>query len=170
MRTKLLDKLNLIIGSAGLSITVKAFLDESKNKPLKDKLDQANDSLNSVSKIVADQSNELSITNQKYREIDNLLDKLSSSKTVLEKSLGESIPEEGRKSIEEITTITADILKLINEKSGSNSGNGSVNNFVNWDEFNKLYEQYTYFLKSLNLEQLAALSNLISLLLFLICI
>jgi len=167
---KLLDKLNLIIGGAGLSISIKALLEEAKNKSVKEELVQLNNTLHNVSQIMDKQSKELEISQNKFNAIDDLLDKLTDSKTGLKNSLGENITEEGRKSLEDITSISDKIMKLINERSSSSSGNGGVSNLIDWNEFSKFYDQYINFLKSLNLEQLAALCNLISLLLFLLCI
>ena len=167
---KLMDKLNLIIGGAGLSISIKVLLEEAKNKSVKEELVQLNDTLHNMSQIMDKQSKELDISQSKFNAIDDLLDKLTESKTGLKNSLGENITEEGRKSLEEITSISDKIFKLINERSSSNIGNGGVSNLIDWNEFSKFYDQYINFLKSLNLEQLAALCNLISLLLFLLCI
>jgi hypothetical protein len=127
---KLLDKLNLIIGGAGLSISIKALLEEAKNKSVKEELVQLNNTLHNVSQIMDKQSKELEISQNKFNAIDDLLDKLTDSKTGLKNSLGENITEEGRKSLEDITSISDKIMKLINERSSSSSGNGGVSNLI----------------------------------------
>lgn len=128
---KLLDKLNLIIGGAGLSISIKALLDEAKNKSDKEQLNQLSETLYNVSQIMENQSKELDITQNKLSAIDNLLDKLTESNKELNNSLGENITEEGRKSLEKITSISDKIIKLINERSNSDGGNGGVSNLIN---------------------------------------